>query len=96
MLVIGVRVSAGHHKVACSVLHGQAEGANLTNIFHHKDYCVCCCIVNLSTEVSNKLRIYQEYFEKNYISSAEEFYQAHGQAYLSENGVQNYMKYVSE
>ncbi len=51
--------------------------------------------VNLSTEVTNKLRIYQEHFESRYISCAIEFYTIHGQAHLSENGVQNYMKYVS-
>ena len=51
--------------------------------------------VNLSTEVTNKLRIYQEHFEKQYIDSTTEFYTVHGRAYLSENGVQNYMSYVS-
>lgn len=50
--------------------------------------------VNLSTEVSNKLRIYQDHFEKSYISKAVEFYKVHGQDYLSKNGVQNYMKYA--
>lgn len=54
----------------------------------------CCCAVNLSTETTNKLRIYQEHFEKKYIECAVEFYTVHGLAYLSENGVQNYMKYV--
>ena len=51
--------------------------------------------VNLSTEVTNKLRIYQEHFEKQYIESTKEFYTVHGRACLSENGVQNYMNYVS-
>lgn len=50
--------------------------------------------VNLSTEVSNKLRIYQEHFERSYIQSTTEFYSVHAPAYLAENGVQNYMKYV--
>ena len=53
------------------------------------------CAVNLSTEVTNKLRIYQEHFEKQYIDSTKEFYTVHGRACLSENGVQNYMNYVS-
>lgn len=51
--------------------------------------------VNLSTEVTNKLRIYQEHFERQYIDSTREFYTVHGRACLSENGVQNYMTYVS-
>ena len=50
--------------------------------------------VNLSTEVANKLRIYQEHFEKAYIQSAIDFYTVHAPAYLTENGVQNYMRYV--
>jgi len=50
--------------------------------------------VNLSTEVSNKLRIYQEHFERSYIQSTTEFYSVHAPAYLAENGVQNYMKYA--
>lgn len=51
--------------------------------------------VNLSTEVSNKLRIYQEHFERQYIDSTREFYKLHGSDYMTENGVQNYMRYVS-
>ena len=51
--------------------------------------------VNLSTEVAHKLRIYQEHFEKGYIQSTTQFYSVHAPAYLAENGVQNYMKYVS-
>ena len=50
--------------------------------------------VNLSTDTVNKLRIYQENFEQVYISSAVDFYTAQASAYLSENGIQNYMKYV--
>ena len=55
----------------------------------------CFFVVNLSTEVTNKLRIYQEHFERQYIDSTKEFYTVHGHACLSENGVQNYMTYVS-
>ena len=51
-------------------------------------------LVNLSTEVSNELRIYQEHFESAYIEAARDFYSSHAPAYLAENGVQNYMKYV--
>ena len=51
--------------------------------------------VNLSTETTNKLKIYQEYFEKTYIQEAEKFYRASGVECLSNNGVQVYMKYVS-
>ena len=50
--------------------------------------------MNLSTEASNKLRIYQEHFESSYIEAAHEFYSSHAPAYLDENGVQNFMKYV--
>ena len=50
--------------------------------------------VNLSTDTVNKLRIYQENFEQVYISSAVDFYTAQASAYLNENGIQNYMKYV--
>ena len=45
--------------------------------------------------MTNKLRIYQEHFERQYIDSTREFYTVHGRACLSENGVQNYMTYVS-
>ena len=55
----------------------------------------CFPPVNLSTEVTHKLRIYQEHFEKAYIQSTTQFYSVHAPAYLAENGVQNYMKYVS-
>ena len=53
--------------------------------------------VNLSTaETTNKLKIYQEYFEKTYIAAARDFYKTHAPVYLAENGVQNYMKYVRQ
>ena len=49
----------------------------------------------LCTDSTNKLQIYLEYFEKAYLDSTREFYTAHGQDYLAENGVQSYMRYVS-
>ncbi|XP_064404658.1 cullin-5-like [Halichondria panicea] len=52
--------------------------------------------VNLSTEVTNKLRIYQEHFERQYIDSTREFYKLHGSDYMTENGVQNYMRYADQ
>eukprot|EP00731_Ephydatia_muelleri_P031995 Em0023g502a len=53
--------------------------------------------VNLSTaETTNKLKIYQEYFEKTYIAAACDFYKTHAPVYLAENGVQNYMKYADQ
>ncbi|CAI7999878.1 Cullin-5 [Geodia barretti] len=52
--------------------------------------------VNLSTEVSNKLRIYQENFESSYVEAARDYYASHAPAYLTENGVQNYMKYADQ
>ncbi len=46
--------------------------------------------------MTNKLRIYQEHFERQYIDSTREFYKLHGSDYMTENGVQNYMRYVSQ
>ena len=51
-------------------------------------------LVNLSSEVLDKLKIYRENFEKAYLEATEEFYKTQAAAYLQENGVQNYMKYV--
>ena len=51
--------------------------------------------MNLSTDSQNKLKIYEENFEKAYIDSAIEFYQSRASAYLEENGIVNYMRYVS-
>ena len=42
----------------------------------------------------DKLGIYKENFEKAYLDATEEFYKTQAAAYLQENGVQNYMKYV--
>jgi len=42
----------------------------------------------------DKLKIYRENFEKAYLEATEEFYKTQAAAYLQENGVQNYMKYV--
>lgn len=50
--------------------------------------------VNLSSDILDKLRIYRENFEKAYLEATEEFYKTQAAAYLQENGVQNYMKYV--
>ena len=52
--------------------------------------------MNLSSEVLDKLRIYRENFEKAYLEATEEFYKTQAAVYLQENGVQNYMKYVSK
>ena len=43
----------------------------------------------------DKLKIYRGNFEKAYLEATEEFYKTQAAAYLQENGVQNYMKYVS-
>ena len=60
---------------------------------------ICMCLfsfsVNLSSDVLDKLKIYREHFEKAYIDATEEFYKTQAPNYLQENGVQNYMKYVS-
>lgn len=50
--------------------------------------------VNLSSDALEKLKIYKENFEKAYVEATEGFYRTQAAAYLQENGVQNYMKYV--
>ena len=50
--------------------------------------------VNLSSDALDKLKIYRENFEKAYVEATEGFYRKQAAAYLQENGVQNYMKYV--
>ncbi|XP_031567625.1 cullin-5-like isoform X2 [Actinia tenebrosa] len=50
--------------------------------------------VNLSSDITDKLKIYVENFEKAYIDATREFYKTQASAYLQENGVQNYMKYA--
>ena len=50
--------------------------------------------VNLSSDALDKLKIYRENFEKAYVEATEGFYRTQAAAYLQENGVQNYMKYV--
>ena len=60
------------------------------------ELCVSVSVVNLSTDTQNKLKIYQENFEKAYIESSREFYHSRASAYLAENGIVNYMIYVSE
>ena len=64
------------------------------NYSHNQCVCTLSCVVNLSTDTVNKLRIYQENFEQVYIRSAVDFYTSQASAYLNENGIQNYMKYV--
>lgn len=41
------------------------------------------------------MQIYRENFEKAYMDSTERFYRTQAPSYLQQNGVQNYMKYVS-
>lgn len=55
---------------------------------------MCIFLVNLSTDSSNKLQIYLDYFEKAYLETTKEFYVSQAQQYLADNGVQSYMKYV--
>ncbi|KAL8606036.1 Cullin-5 [Nucella lapillus] len=52
--------------------------------------------VNLSSDMEDKLKIYRENFEKAYLMAAEEFYKQNAHEYLSQNGVQNYMKYADQ
>ncbi|KAJ4922343.1 hypothetical protein JOQ06_022547, partial [Pogonophryne albipinna] len=51
--------------------------------------------VNLCSNPEDKLQIYRDNFEKAYMDSTERFYRTQAPAYLQQNGVQNYMKYVS-
>lgn len=57
--------------------------------------CVCVRTVNLCSNPDDKLQIYRDNFEKAYMDSTERFYRTQAPAYLQQNGVQNYMKYVS-
>ncbi|KAK7107916.1 cullin-5-like [Littorina saxatilis] len=52
--------------------------------------------VNLSSDTEDKLKIYRENFEKAYLQAAEEFYKQNAHEYLTNNGVQNYMKYADQ
>lgn len=52
--------------------------------------------VNLCSNPDDKLQIYRDNFEKAYMDSTERFYRTQAPAYLQQNGVQNYMKYVSK
>lgn len=49
----------------------------------------------MCSDASDHLKIYQEHFESAYIKSTEDHYLLEAPAYLSENGVLQYMKYVS-
>lgn len=55
----------------------------------------CSLTVNLCSNTDDKLQIYRENFEKSYLDSTERFYKTQAPSYLQQNGVQNYMKYVS-
>lgn len=55
----------------------------------------CSVSVNLCSNTDDKLQIYRENFEKAYLDSTERFYKTQAPSYLQQNGVQNYMKYVS-
>uniref|UniRef100_A0A8B9IXT2 Cullin-5 n=1 Tax=Amazona collaria TaxID=241587 RepID=A0A8B9IXT2_9PSIT len=52
--------------------------------------------VNLCSNPEDKLQIYRDNFEKAYLDSTERFYRTQAPSYLQQNGVQNYMKYVSK
>lgn len=56
---------------------------------------LCLYTVNLCSNPDDKLQIYRDNFEKAYMDSTERFYRTQAPAYLQQNGVQNYMKYVS-
>lgn len=51
--------------------------------------------VNLCSNPDDRLQIYRECFEAAYLETTESFYKAQAPEYLAENGVQNYMRYVS-
>lgn len=59
--------------------------------------CICVALfaVNLCSNPEDKLQIYRDNFEKAYLDSTERFYRTQAPSYLQQNGVQNYMKYVS-
>lgn len=62
---------------------------------HSDAVSVCLYTVNLCSNPDDKLQIYRDNFEKAYMDSTERFYRTQAPAYLQQNGVQNYMKYVS-
>lgn len=57
--------------------------------------CSSVWAVNLCSNPDDKLQIYRDNFEKAYMDSTERFYRTQAPTYLQQNGVQNYMKYVS-
>jgi cullin-5 len=61
-----------------------------------KLYFGVCCAVNLCSDPENKLKIYQENFEKAYLDATAQFYRMHAERYLQENGVHEYMKYAQQ
>lgn len=66
----------------------------MTCVFSHTLFSLWA--VNLCSNPDDKLQIYRDNFEKAYMDSTERFYRTQAPAYLQQNGVQNYMKYVSE
>lgn len=60
----------------------------------HVNLKVFLFLVNLSSDVEDKLKIYRENFEKAYLEATEKFYKLKAPLYLEANGVQNYMRYA--
>ena len=52
--------------------------------------------MNLCSDTENKLKIYQEHFERAYIDATAQFYAVHAHQYLIDNGVHEYMKYAQQ
>lgn len=52
-------------------------------------------VVNLSSDAEDRLKIYRDNFESAYLTATRSFYKGQASQYLAENGVRNYMNYVS-
>jgi cullin-5 len=50
--------------------------------------------VNLGSNSEDKLKIYQENFEKAYLDSTAEFYAQHAQTFIADHGIIKYLEYA--
>lgn len=61
-----------------------------------KNVFMCWAAVNLSTDAENKLKIYEDNFERAYLDATTKFYSLQAAHYLDDNGVNDYMKYAQQ
>lgn len=98
-LVIGVRESYGktcrETKVIIHLFCRFSLKIQKNSLIEEHILCLSLFTVNLCSNPEDKLQIYRDNFEKAYLDSTERFYRTQAPSYLQQNGVQNYMKYVS-